>query len=160
MRTHTGEKPYVCDWPGCEWRFAIKGNLDEHKRVHAGEKFFICDWPGMYSARCYRNCSFYPYFVTLIGCTRSYTQNSHLRRHKLVHTEEKPFACDWPNCNYRSVRSCDVANHRVTHTGEKRFVCEVVGCEKAFTRGHHLRRHMLTNHSIETYEENAEADEE
>jgi len=33
MRTHTGEKPYVCDWPGCEWRFAIKGNLDEHKRV-------------------------------------------------------------------------------------------------------------------------------
>ena len=98
--------------------------------------------------------------VTLIGCTRSYTQNSHLRRHKLVHTEEKPFACDWPNCNYRSVRSCDVANHRVTHTGEKRFVCEVIGCEKAFTRGHHLRRHMLTNHSIETYEENPEADEE
>jgi len=69
--------------------------------------------------------------------------------------EDKPFACDWPNCNYRSVRTCDVANHKVTHTGEKRFVCEIADCGKAFTRGHHLKRHMTVhmNNLVEGEEE-------
>ena len=22
MRTHTGEKPYQCNWPGCGWKFS------------------------------------------------------------------------------------------------------------------------------------------
>ena len=53
--------------------------------------------------------------------------------------EEKPFACDWPGCHYRSVRQCDVTNHKITHTGEKRFVCEYPNCGKGFARGHHLK---------------------
>jgi len=75
-------------------KYDIIISSDDHKRVHAGEKFFVCDWP---------------------GCTRSYTQNSHLvwnlytiycyfnwitfewhlqRKHQLIHMEEKPF-CMW-----------------------------------------------------------------
>ena len=89
--------------------------------------------------------------------------------------EEKPFACDWPGCSYRSVRACDVSNHKLTHTGEKRFVCEFPNCGKGFARSHHLKvcpnnslirldlynefdvkRHQSTSHTIIVEEEGAE----
>ncbi|KAI8074357.1 uncharacterized protein B0P05DRAFT_548232 [Gilbertella persicaria] len=34
MYTHTGEKPHVCDMPGCGRRFAVVSNLRRHLRVH------------------------------------------------------------------------------------------------------------------------------
>ncbi|KAL5005686.1 hypothetical protein ScPMuIL_016844 [Solemya velum] len=34
LRTHTGEKPYKCNWDGCEWRFARSDELTRHYRKH------------------------------------------------------------------------------------------------------------------------------
>jgi len=34
MRTHTGEKPYLCKFPGCNRRFAQSSNLCAHEKVH------------------------------------------------------------------------------------------------------------------------------
>lgn len=46
MRSHTGEKPYVCVWEGCDRRFARSDELSRHKRTHTGEKKFVCDTCG------------------------------------------------------------------------------------------------------------------
>ncbi|KAJ1640543.1 hypothetical protein T492DRAFT_583900, partial [Pavlovales sp. CCMP2436] len=45
-RTHSGERPYACDEPGCEYRAAKAGNLTAHKRTHSGERPYACDEPG------------------------------------------------------------------------------------------------------------------
>jgi hypothetical protein len=33
-RVHTGERPFVCDVPGCGRRFGQSGNLNKHKKSH------------------------------------------------------------------------------------------------------------------------------
>ena len=38
----TGEKPYRCHWPECQWRFARSDELTRHYRKHTGAKPFRC----------------------------------------------------------------------------------------------------------------------
>jgi zinc finger protein CreA/MIG len=34
LRTHTGEKPYICSHPGCDKRFTQSSNLTAHEKTH------------------------------------------------------------------------------------------------------------------------------
>lgn len=34
IRTHTGLKPYACEYPGCNKRFTQGSNLSSHMKVH------------------------------------------------------------------------------------------------------------------------------
>ena len=37
-----GERPFPCTWEGCSKKFARSDELARHIRTHTGEKNFIC----------------------------------------------------------------------------------------------------------------------
>lgn len=42
LRTHTGEKPYLCTIKTCTKRFTTSGQLRQHIRAHNGLKPYVC----------------------------------------------------------------------------------------------------------------------
>ncbi|GAB1288809.1 Krueppel-like factor 17 [Apodemus speciosus] len=57
-----GEKPYVCDWKGCPWKFFRSDELGRHKRIHTRYRPYKCN-----------------------ECSREFMRSDHLRQHKRTH---------------------------------------------------------------------------
>ncbi|VDM95267.1 unnamed protein product [Thelazia callipaeda] len=51
MRTHSGEKPYICSWPSCLWKFTRSDELTRHYRKHTGDRPFRCSVCGRLFSR-------------------------------------------------------------------------------------------------------------
>lgn len=61
-RTHSGDRPYTCDFPNCDKAFVQSGQLKTHQRLHTGEKPFVCTVPGCNSrfTHANRHCPAHP----------------------------------------------------------------------------------------------------
>ncbi|XP_023588925.1 Krueppel-like factor 16, partial [Trichechus manatus latirostris] len=62
-----GERPFACDWPSCDKKFARSDELARHHRTHTGEKRFHCPL-----------------------CSKRFTRSDHLTKHARRHPDFRP----------------------------------------------------------------------
>ena len=72
LLTHNGEKSFVCDFPGCNKRFAAPNTLRAHVLIHSADKPYKCDL-----------------------CDACFKKPDHRNRHRLCHTGERPHVCQY-----------------------------------------------------------------
>ena len=70
----SGEKPFKCEFEGCDRRFANSSDRKKHSHVHTSDK---------------------PYNCKIRGCDKSYTHPSSLRKHMKVHGKTSPLPEDY-----------------------------------------------------------------
>ena len=91
-----------------------------------------------------------PYKCDFPGCTEAFAESGTRTRHELTHTGERPFQCDVEGCGKAFTTSGTRTRHERTHTGERPYKCDVEGCGKAFTTSGNLTAHMKCWHN-DTY---------
>uniref|UniRef100_A0A4W5NDU6 C2H2-type domain-containing protein n=1 Tax=Hucho hucho TaxID=62062 RepID=A0A4W5NDU6_9TELE len=81
LQHHTGEKPYHCEECGKDYGSKTTLKIHNMQVHHKGTKDFICN-----------ECDQQPHLCNV--CGKHFIQKSHLDRHKMIHTGEKPFSCE------------------------------------------------------------------
>ncbi|CAK8697804.1 unnamed protein product [Clavelina lepadiformis] len=102
IRVHTGEKPFLCPYPGCGKVFARSENLKIHKRTHTGEKPFCCEFN---------------------GCNRRFANSSDRKKHTHVHTTDKPYLCKVYGCDKSYTHPSSLRKHMKLHEANGDISC-------------------------------------
>jgi general transcription factor IIIA len=139
LRSHANERPYVCNFEGCDKSYIDEKHLKRHiKSSHSEERPYECQYE---------------------GCTKSFLTGTRLRRHQAVHEGENRFRCTiYPPCTQSFRKHSTLDRHvRTEHMKLVPFPCTfkdpitLQNCNAGFTGQTGLRKHEETVHGLFQY---------
>lgn len=140
---HTGDQPFQCKV--CGIKFTLKSSLLKHEASHnsAGERFPCPKCNKDFSSKV--TLTIHDKAVHLKikqyvceTCGAAFAYESHLRKHQMVHRDERPFKCAHCDKHFRLTYSRML--HERQHTGKKPFKCGQ--CNKEYATRARLERHQ------------------
>jgi len=133
MRSHTGERPFACNWEGCDKTYIEEKHLMQHiKGFHEKEREFCCE---------------------IEGCGKAFLTHTRLRRHEGTHEGGMlRYACRYPPCKERFRQKSTLERHvRQIHEGKRPFPCKETGCSESFDSSGALSRHGQRAHGAKRF---------
>ncbi len=144
------DRPYKCDFKGCNKAYKQKAHLKTHKISHRDDpKPYKCNSSGCeYRTAIRSNLLKHELIHSGVKnykcelCDSKFTHSQSLARHKLIHKKIKPHECDHEACDAKFTDPANLSRHKLIHTNERNYICEVEGCTAKFSRSYHLIIHM------------------
>lgn len=145
-RTHTKEKPFLCKV--CGQQFGALSTLNRHHSTHtvASHQCSVCLKLFRQKSSLKRHIkthSEYSYNRISCECGRTFSQNSSLKKHKMICKNRmqpvvKPFNCQ--ECLKRFLTKSDLKRHISTHDASKNYKCSI--CFAHLKTNETFKRHM------------------
>ncbi|KIJ58546.1 hypothetical protein HYDPIDRAFT_87559 [Hydnomerulius pinastri MD-312] len=149
---------YPCTYPECTKSYSKPSRLSEHYRSHTGERPFVCNECGksylrethlQAHSKSHLPESERPYVCTEISdCQKRFWTLQHLHVHENSHRGDKSYACTEVECEEVFAKHHQLRTHICeAHSppGTKPYICSHPGCTKSFATNQKLRGHLKTH---------------
>lgn len=124
MIHHSDEKPFKCDFQGCNATFSDSRILNDHMNIHLKLKPYKCE-----------------------HCSEAFRSGANLRLHRIRHTDPDRFKCNECQTSFVTKQALQKHNRRHTEDPEIRpFACDYPGCNSTFKQKDHVRNHIRRTH--------------
>jgi hypothetical protein len=91
------------------------------------------------------------YMCDVYGCAKSFSESGNLKKHKVIHSGQRPYACDFDGCGATFSHQSNLAKHKRIHSGVKQFHCSFEVCGASFFEREDLKKHERTHSGSRPY---------